>query len=559
MRFLAHRGRSSGEQSGLRGDLSAARTRRRGRRLVVEALEPRELLSGMTLAPAAQAAGFSLSTFAVGFPERSDGLGPFGVAFPASGGVLVDDGPGNVRLFPNDTDGQNSAAVPPVSGATYGQNHAEGIARVGNNLYLNLGELNEIALINDDGTLNKVIANVPNADAVAVNPLNGHLFVSAFDSAIYEVNPVTGNASVFLNVKADGLAFDPNSGILYAALYSGAGPGNRVQGFNIGTKAVVFDSGTISGGPDGIALGAGSLAGNLFVNTNAGTLVEVNLATTTQSVIASGGSRGDFVTVDPNNGTLLVSQSDRLMRLTAPSGSGFAIPLHLVTTATNLNVSPSASTLGQAITLTAVVTTAGTGTPTGGVTFTIDGRALPPVSLTIAGGQDVATLSTAALTPGDHTITAVYSGDTFFASSLSNSVNPAVLSVDGPRVVSVQAEMQAKRHGGRRKPPTLVITFDEALNPGLAEDLADYHLVSERRKHRPTLVIRSAVYDSATQTVTLTPKQPLNRHKVYQLTITGAAPNGVADTHGNWLDGQGDGRPGGAFVTTVTGRNFVTS
>ena len=86
---------------------------------------------------------------------------------------------------------------------------------------------------------------------------------------------------------------------------------------------MVFDSGAISGGVDGIALGKGPVAGNLFVNTNGGTVVEVNLATAAQTLIASGGSRGDFVTVDPNNGTLLVTQSDRIMRLVP---GVFAIP-----------------------------------------------------------------------------------------------------------------------------------------------------------------------------------------------------------------------------------------
>ena len=58
------------------------------------------------------------------------------------------------------------------------------------------------------------------------------------------------------------------------------------------------------------------MAGDLFVNTNGGTVVEANLATAAQTVIASGGSRGDWVTVDPSNGTLLLTQTDRIMRLT---------------------------------------------------------------------------------------------------------------------------------------------------------------------------------------------------------------------------------------------------
>jgi hypothetical protein len=72
-------------------------------------LEGRLLLStssgGLTLTSTAITAGFQLTTFASGFPQRSDGLGPFGVAFPATDGVLVTDGPGNVRLFPSDMDG----------------------------------------------------------------------------------------------------------------------------------------------------------------------------------------------------------------------------------------------------------------------------------------------------------------------------------------------------------------------------------------------------------------------------------------------------------------------
>ena len=113
---------------------------------------------------------------------------------------------------------------------------------------------------------------------------------------------------------ADGLAFDPTTGILYAACDSDA-EGDRVEGFNVTTEALVFESGTIAGGPDGIALGTGPVAGDLFANTNGGTVVEMNQATAAQTIIASGGSRGDFVTVDPNNGTLLVTQSDRIMRL----------------------------------------------------------------------------------------------------------------------------------------------------------------------------------------------------------------------------------------------------
>ena len=52
------------------------------------------------------------------------------MVFPASGGVLVSDGPGNVRLFPTDTDGQNATTVPPVPGATYASDYPGDMVRV---------------------------------------------------------------------------------------------------------------------------------------------------------------------------------------------------------------------------------------------------------------------------------------------------------------------------------------------------------------------------------------------------------------------------------------------
>ena len=121
MRFLSQWVRPNDQTTWRPSKSGAQRSRTRGRRFLVEALEPRQLLTGLTVTAAGHAAGFGLSTFATGFPVRSDGVGPLGVVFPASGGVLVDEGLWNVRLFPSDTDGQDAATVPPVSGAAYGR------------------------------------------------------------------------------------------------------------------------------------------------------------------------------------------------------------------------------------------------------------------------------------------------------------------------------------------------------------------------------------------------------------------------------------------------------
>ena len=237
---------------------------------------------------------------------------------------------------------------------------------------------------------------------------------------IYVVNPVAKTVNVFENFQADGLALSADGTTLYAAIDGGADDGH-VLGFDIATKTMVFDSGAISGGIDGIAVGKGPVAGNLFVNTNGGTIVEVNLATKAQTLIASGGSRGDFVTVDPNNGTLLLTQTDRVLRLVP---GVFSIPQ--LPTTTSINVGPTISNVGQTVTLTAVVATTGTGIPTGTVTFSIDGQAQAPVSLTEAGGLDQATFTTLALTAGTHTITAAYDGDDSFAASGSNPLSVVI-------------------------------------------------------------------------------------------------------------------------------------
>jgi hypothetical protein len=379
---------------------------------LVEALEPRRVLSGLTLT----AAGFGLTTFATGFPEHSN-EGPLGVAFPTTGGVLVDDASGNLRLFPTDTDGQNAGSFAPINGISY----AFGLGLLNGTIYMSQGS-NVVKLINNGASTQIVVSGIPGASAVLADPFNNMLYVdrSGNGAPIYVVDPVAQTVNVFENVQADGLALSADGKTLYAAIDGGGLIGN-VLGFDITTKALVFDSGKIGGGPDGIALGKGPVAGNLFVNTNGGTVVEVNLATAAKTVIASGGSRGDFVTVDPNNGTLLLTQSDRIMRLVP---GVFAIPQLATTTA--LDVAPTISSFGQPVTLTAVVATAGTGTPTGTVTFTIDGQARAPVSLTEVGGSDQATFTTSTLMPGTHTITAAYSGDTTFASSGSEPVSVTI-------------------------------------------------------------------------------------------------------------------------------------
>jgi hypothetical protein len=102
----------------------------------------------------------------------------------------------------------------------------------------------------------------------------------------------------------------------------------------------------------------------------------------------------------------------------------------------------------------------------------------------------------------------------------------------------------------------LVLTFDHPLDPRRARDLSNYQLVVLASSGRATR-IKQAVYDSATQTVSLLLARRLNLHKRFRLTVVGTGPVGVTDLSGNLLDGQKTGHSGSNFVTIVSATNLV--
>jgi hypothetical protein len=276
----------------------------------------------LALTPAGTAL-FTQSTFADNFPNAfcgpgSGNCGPLGIAFPTSGGVMVTDYPGNVRVFPTDTDNQNAATVPVAQ--SYGQANAVGLATSGGNIYMtqqSAGAGNLVQL-NNNGTFNQSIisGSLPAATGITTDPNTGHFYVSTLgNNTIWNVDPIAKTQTAFVSASADGLTINAAGTILYGEV------GGHILGWNTTTGLQIFDSGFINGA-DGVAIGAsGSLAGQLFVNTNFGQVVDVDIATLTQTVIATGGTRGDFVTVDPLNDTLLLTQSDDIVRLTPINGS----------------------------------------------------------------------------------------------------------------------------------------------------------------------------------------------------------------------------------------------
>jgi streptogramin lyase len=280
--------------------------------------------AGLTLTSQAQADGYKLTTFASGFPNSgAGGIGPLGIVFTNSGTVLVSSYWSSEEVTFADTDNQAYPGSKAVGGSySYG---TDGLTKgLDGTIYMANYLQGAVYALNDDGTYKATVATgLGSVDGIATDPANGHLFVSS-SNGILDVNPANGDVVNWSATHggsgygSDGLTFSADGKTLYAAIY-----GNSVQGYDVASGTNVFI--TLVAYSDGTALGYGSLAGNIFANTNDGRFLEINLKTGAQTLLASGGSRGDFVQVDPN-GTLLITQTDSILRLTPPAGGGFGNP-----------------------------------------------------------------------------------------------------------------------------------------------------------------------------------------------------------------------------------------
>jgi hypothetical protein len=283
------------------------------------------------------AAGLTITSFVRGFSVL-EGIGPLGIAFPESGGVLISSLDGTVRRMPSNADGQIASATDGEI-RNYGGGNAVGMTKVNGKIYLAQRADRRIVELNDDGSVNQIVATgLPNVTALTSNSANGHIYASSISGgALWDIDPASKRVNVFKQLIGDGLAVSPDNTVLYAET------GGRIVGFRIADGLQVFDSGFINGA-DGCAIGSGSLAGFLFVNTTDGRLVRVNLANSQQTVIANSGSRGDFVSVDPADGSLLVTQADRILRVSLSGGGGFGGASPFSLSSTSLNAGSAAGT-----------------------------------------------------------------------------------------------------------------------------------------------------------------------------------------------------------------------
>ena len=144
--------------------------------------------------------------------------------------------------------------------------------------------------------------------------------------------------------------------------------------------------------------------------------------TATLGTVALNGGIARFTTSTLAAGTLTVTAVYGGSTIYLASSAATTQTVHAAATTTTLTSSRNPSTFGQAVTLSASVSSKVAGTISGSVTFKDGATSLGTV--TVSAGK--ATFSTTKLKVGTHTITALYNGSPKFEASISNKLSEQV-------------------------------------------------------------------------------------------------------------------------------------
>jgi hypothetical protein len=310
----------------------------------------------LALAPAGVARGFALTTWASGLPSIGN-IGPLNVAYRPDGKVLVDNNDGSIYQFPVNADNQNAVGTP-IS-TNYGAAFVpRGMAQTlfGRYYLAQSNDAGRVIEVDQNGAFLNAVFNLahanqisvfPNEALASVDPNANHLFVDTpvNGGQIWNVDPANpAGAKLFAQYAAagtvdiDGMTFSPDGAYLYVANRSGGQgtTGNSIRKYQVADPTIFFDFPGAPGetGLDGLGIGVGSLDGYIYLNYNDGTLWEAGIPLTPHAgemtEIATGGTRGDFVAMNPGlpSGevfpSLMITQRDHIMRLDPP-GCGFFV------------------------------------------------------------------------------------------------------------------------------------------------------------------------------------------------------------------------------------------
>ncbi len=123
-----------------------------------------------------------------------------------------------------------------------------------------------------------------------------------------------------------------------------------------------------------------------------------------------------------------------------------------------------------------------------------------------------------------------------------------------PLVTVTGVQIKSVRLPKKKTATDIIIAFSGDLDLPDAETLGNYHLAApgkgkKSKTYSKKIILKSAVFDSTTDEVTLQVSGKLALSPAPQLRITAA---GILDSFDRALDGNGDGQPGGDFVALLT-------
>jgi hypothetical protein len=275
------------------------------------------------------------------------------------------------------------------------------------------------------------------ADALSVQAKSD--LTTAYNTAAAQPCTSTLSGDLGGRTLTPGVYCYPSAALLTGTLtLDGGGDPNALFIFKVGSTLTTATGSRVvllNGGPCGVHWQVGSSAtlgtDTVFVGTM---LVNTSITLNTRASLLSGRvlAQTGAVTLDSNH-------------ITRPPDT-CSVPTSSSTT--SLTSSPGQSSPGQPVVLSTTVASSGAGTPTGTVTFEDGSTVLGTVPLDSSGR---ATLTTTVLTPGRHTITAVYSGSPGVLTSVSP---PLVQTVSGGSTTSTL------------RPPQVGAAGDGALRGG---------------------------------------------------------------------------------------------